>query len=105
VRVQAGYRCASCNFDFVPLAGDAAALERWMAPNLREGSFEMTITLHHLITQASEAESRARVLEFAARNGIAPPKGGIAGSFGLVLAAIAVVVVGLVAAAVYLFTR
>src|SRR5689334_9128530 len=42
------YRCLSCNFDFASLAQDEAAMDRWMEENLRDGSFEMTITLHHL---------------------------------------------------------
>jgi hypothetical protein len=68
------FRCLSCNFDFASLASDEAAMNRWMEENLRDGSFEMTITLHHLFANRPEPESRAHVLAFAEQQGIAMPK-------------------------------
>lgn len=74
-RAQAGLRCLSCNFDFASLARDPVALERWMGDNLRDGSFEMTVTLTQLIEQLPEPQARTRVTDFGARHAISMPSG------------------------------
>jgi hypothetical protein len=75
--VQASYRCALCNYDYVELAKDQAALEAWMLENLRLGGFSVlwVLFLHRVILSLPVDESRAQVLAFAARHGIEIPKG------------------------------
>jgi hypothetical protein len=96
-RLSGGYRCLSCNFDFGSLATDEAALERWMDANLRDGSIEMTITLHHLITDLPEPTSRARVMSHLQKHGIALPKSGMTSTLAIIIA----VVVGVLALAIW----
>lgn len=75
--VQAGYRCALCNYDYVDLAKDQAGREAWMLENLQLGGFFIlyVLFLHRVIMSLPVDESRAQVLAFAARHGVEIPKG------------------------------
>lgn len=75
--VQASYRCAVCNFDYLTLAKDQAAREAWMLENLRLGLMYafFVLHLHRLITARPLEESDAQVMAFAEKNGIQLPKG------------------------------
>ncbi len=75
--VQATYRCAACNFDYLTLASDRAAREAWMLENLRLGpmSAVFVMHLHRMILALPIEESNAQVLAFAEKNGIKLPTG------------------------------
>jgi len=75
--MQASYRCAVCNFDYVTLANNDAAMKAWMLENLRLGPMNVVFVLHlhQVILQLPAQESNARVLAFATQNGIRLPTG------------------------------
>ena len=103
--VQATYQCVRCGFDYLTLADDAAAREAWMLENLRQGPLAavFVLHLHRLITRLPHDASNARVLDFAAKNGIALPTGkppsarkALAIVFGILAAlVVALVILGL----------
>lgn len=76
-QVQASYRCALCNYDYLDLARDPAAREAWMLENLQLGGFFVlyVMFLHRMIMALPVAESNALVLAFAQQHGIKLPKG------------------------------
>jgi hypothetical protein len=95
----AAYRCQACNFDYMTLATDDAARERWMLEGLRGPAHERLAVLagHRVIMQLPPAESIARVRAFAAQHGIPlpPPRVPMSGrKMGLIIVVLAVLFLG-----------
>ncbi len=71
------WRCASCSFDYGPLARDQAAREAWMLDNLKRGPMGQlsVLHLHRVLLALPVKASNDAVIAFAARHGIELPTG------------------------------
>jgi hypothetical protein len=65
-------RCLNCNFDYVTLAADREARERWMLENLRRSGMEKigVLLLYRYVMDVPPNRARDEVYAFAAKNGV-----------------------------------